>query len=123
MKREYSIRKTLRQLAKQRVAMVHQPGNYWVIEKAMPRTKQNEENLQTSMMRGWVEILHESVPTQNLTDSMKIKDSAKAKNQHLYRLTDAGWNAIHRTNVLVVLGLILAVISTGVAILGFKLQP
>ncbi len=121
MKREYSIYKTLRQLAKQRVAMVHQPGNYWVIENAMPMTKQNEENLQTCMMRGWVEILHESVPTQNLTDSMEIKDSVNAGNQHIYKLTDGGWNAIHRTHVLVVLGLILAVISTGVTVLG--LQP
>lgn len=120
MKKEYSIYRTLRRLARQRVAMVHQPGNHWVIEKAMPQTNENEANLQTCLMRGWVEILYESVPSWKLTDSLKISESIDQGNQHVYRLTEGGWNAIHRTHVLVILGLILAVISTTAAILGLK---
>ena len=52
MKREYSIYKTLKLLARQRVALVLQPENVWVIEKAMPDTETNRENVQTCLMRG-----------------------------------------------------------------------
>jgi len=51
MKREYSIYRTLKLLARQRVGIVLQPGNVWVIEKAMPHTEQNNENTQTCLMR------------------------------------------------------------------------
>ena len=48
----------------------------WVIEKAIPQTEHNLENIQTRLMRGWVDILHESIPTVKLNldvDAMKPK--------------------------------------------------
>jgi len=117
MNREYSIYKTLKLLSRQRVGMVLQPGNFWVIEKAMPATEINEENIQTCLMRGWVEVLHESVPTQQLPPDGELRKASAASGQHVYRLTEGGWNAIHRTRSLNLLGLIVGLVGIGVAVL------
>lgn len=117
MNREYSIYKTLKLLARQRVGMVLQPGNVWVIEKAMPMTETNEENIQTCLMRGWVEVLHESVPTQKLPPDGDLRNASAISGQHIYRLTEGGWNAIHRTRSLNLLGLIVGLVGVGVAVI------
>ncbi|HOY70646.1 MAG TPA: hypothetical protein PL131_08705 [Methylotenera sp.] len=112
MQREYSTYKTLKFLSKQRVAIVLQPGNVWVIEKAMPDTEQNNENIQTCLMRGWVEVLHESVPTEKIDLSIgKIPELTQNNKKNIYRLTDSGWNAIHRTHITTLLGIIIAISS------------
>ena len=107
MIREYSIYKTLKKLSKQRVGMVLEPGNVWVIEKAMPRTEENNENLQTCLMRGWIEVLYESVPMGQVNDDGSIHsiyEQPVMSDETIYRLTDGGWNAIHRTHVITMLG-------------------
>lgn len=117
MKREYSIYKTLRFLAKQRVALILQPGNVWVIEKAIPETETNLENLQTCMMRGWVEVLHESVRSGHLKPDGQLPDGNMFQNEKpIYKLTDSGWNAIHRTHVMGLLGIIIALIGVAIAL-------
>lgn len=106
MMREYSIYKTLKKLSKQRVGMVLEPGNVWVIEKAIPLTEENNENLQTCLMRGWIEVLHESVPMGQVNDDGTthcVNDQPALKEEHIYRLTEGGWNAIHRTHMLTLL--------------------
>jgi hypothetical protein len=42
-RREATIRRTLRALARQRVAIVLQPGNVWVIEKAIEENSDTNE--------------------------------------------------------------------------------
>lgn len=117
MKREYSIYKTLKFLAKQRVALVLRPGNIWVIEKAIPDTAQNHENIQTCLMRGWVELLHEPIPTEDLNANGSLPDNGNpVKKTNIYRLTDSGWNAIHRTHVMVVLGIAIAILGVVTAL-------
>lgn len=119
MKREYSIYKTLKLLARQRVARILQPVNVLVIEQAMPKTEQNLENIQTCMMRGWVEVLHQSVPTGNLKPDGTLPDGTLYHStQPIYRLTDSGWNAIHRTHVMGLLGVIVSLLGVAIAMLG-----
>jgi len=120
--KEYSIRRTLKQLARQRVARVHNPGNYWIIEKAMPKTKKNEANLQTCLMRGWVKLLHESVPTRKLGKNLEIDDSKSECYEHVYGLTESGWNVIHRNYSLFFLSVVISVIGVVVAVLNLILQ-
>ncbi|MDY0263517.1 hypothetical protein [Syntrophotalea acetylenica] len=96
--------------------MVLQPGNGWVIEKAMPVTEANEENIQTCLMRGWVEVLYESVPMQKLPSDGDLKNASAVSAQHIYRLTEGGWNAIHRTRSLNLLSFIVALIGISIAV-------
>lgn len=121
MKREYSIYKTLKALSKQRVALILQPGNVWVIEKAIPDSEKKEENLRTCHLRGWVEPIENAIPKGNLTPDGKLPSGdIFTKKAPLYRLTDSGWNAIHRTYVITFLSIILSIIAVGVAVLGLK---
>ena len=112
LRREFSVYRTLKRLSKQRVALVLQPGNVWVIENALPDTEKNHENLQTCIMRGWVEILHESIPNSQIDpDNLQIPDLSLAERKNTYRPTDSGWNAIHRTHVMVLLGLFVGLVG------------
>jgi len=121
MKREYSIYKTLKLLARQRVALVLQPENVWIIEKAMPDTEINRENVQTCLMRGWVEVLHESIPTGNLNADGSLPNGKVFDGKTtVYRLTDSGWNAIHRTHVMVLLGTIVSLAGVAITLLSIK---
>lgn len=121
MSRERSIYRTLKALSKQRVGMVIQPGNYWVIEYAMPRSTENEENIQTCLMRGWVEVLHQSVPTKHVPADFNLQNMEDQGEQHVYRLTDGGWNAIYRRRSLNLLSIFIALIGLGIAV--SALQP
>jgi hypothetical protein len=118
MLREYSIYRTLKLLARQRVALVLQPGNVWVIERAIPETERNFENIQTCLMRGWVEVLHQSVLSGKLNPNGTLPPNDKLIQQAIYRLTDGGWNAIHRTHIMAVLGIAISLLGAAIAILG-----
>lgn len=118
MLREYSIYRTLKLLARQRVALVLHPGNVWVIERAIPETERNSENIQTCLMRGWVEVLHQSVPSGNLNPDGTLPSNDKLIPKQIYRLSDGGWNAIHRTHVLALLGIAVSFLGVVIAVLG-----
>ncbi len=53
---ERDIRRTLKSLSRQRVALVLQPGNVWVIERAVEDNEQTDAALKTAYMRGWVKL-------------------------------------------------------------------
>ncbi len=121
MTREYSIYKTLKALSKQRVGLILNPGNVWVIEKAISDSDENEKNLRTCHLRGWVEPLENSIPKGELTSDGNLPSgNIFTKQAPLYKLTDSGWNAIHRTHVITLLGIMLSFIAIGVAILSIK---
>ena len=121
MKREYSIYQTLKALSKQRVALILQPGNVWVIEKSIPDSVEKKENLRTCHLRGWVEPIENAIPKGKLEPDGSLPSGDIFTEQvPLYRLTDSGWNAIHRTHVITLLSIILSLIAVGVAAIGLK---
>jgi hypothetical protein len=121
MRREYSIYRTLKALSRQRVALILQPGNVWVIEKSIPHDERTEENLRTCHLRSWVEPIANAIPRGQLTAGGGLPPGFVFSEQApLYRLTDSGWNAIHRTHVLALLSLIVALLALGVAVIGLK---
>lgn len=108
-RREYSIYRTLKALSRQRVAMILQPGNVWVIENAVSDNETSEAELRTCHMRGWIDILEDGIPTGAITAAGELpKFPMKTKRKPLYRLTDSGWNHIYRANSLVLFGTFLA---------------
>lgn len=69
------------------------------------------------MMRGWVEVLHESVRSGHLKPDGQLPDGNMFQNEKpIYKLTDSGWNAIHRTHVMGLLGIIIALIGVAIAL-------
>ena len=61
--REREIRRVLRRLSEQRIALILQPGNYWVIEKAIIDDEETDTALLTCYMRGWVEPIESAIPS------------------------------------------------------------
>lgn len=115
MKREFSIYRTLKAVSKQRVALILQPGNMWVIERAIPDDEVTEANLRTCHLRGWVEPIENAIAKGNLTEDGRLPQG-NVFNRYgpLYRLTDSGWNAIHRAHVVALLGLAVSLLALAV---------
>ncbi len=115
--RERQIRATLRKLSRQRVALVLQPHNVWVIEKALPRTEDNEAALRTCYMRGWIESVHEAIPSGALnSDGSLAGGKLFTTTEPMFRLTDSGWAVINRSHMLTILAVFLAALSIIVAV-------
>ena len=114
---DQTIDRTLRQLAKQRVRLVLQPGNYWVIDCAIPEDVDTHAALLTCYMRGWVEPLEHAVPSSQLTPSGTLPPNISfEKMQTFYRLTSAGWSAIHRSDLVATCALLISALSFALAI-------
>ena len=118
MKREFSIYRTLKAVSRQRVALIFQPRNVWVIERAIPDDEKTEENLRTCYLRGWVEPIENAIPKGKLTDDGNLPEGNQFPNHApLCRLTDSGWNAIHRTHVIALLGVIASLLAAAVGVI------
>jgi hypothetical protein len=81
LKREHNIRRTSGKLSRQRVALVLQPGNLWVIEKALEEAAETDAALKTCHMRGWVEPLESAIPRGKLTPDGRLPENFKSKEQ------------------------------------------
>jgi hypothetical protein len=122
IKRGFSIYQTLKALSKQRVGLILQPGNVWVIERAVPDDEKTEANLRTCYLRGWVEPIENAIPKGRLTVDGKLPEGSLFSNiGPLYRLTDSGWNAIHRTHEMAFLGVSASLIAVGVGVIAICL--
>lgn len=118
MKEEFSIYRTLKAVSRQRVALILQPGNVWVIERAIPDDEKTEANLRTCHVRGWIEPIANAIPKGRLTSDGNLPEgNIVSEIAPLYRLTNSGWNAIHRTHVIALLGLIASLVAAGVSVL------
>lgn len=108
--REFSIMRTLDMLFHQHVERVAQPGNIRVISKALPETEKTAKNIQTCLMRGWVEPLEKAVPKEaaaNVNDD----DIQKLEGEHkMYRLTGRGQVARYFNVIVLILIVMLFVI-------------
>lgn len=93
---EQLIRQTLRRLSRQQVGMVLQPGNAWVIEYGVSETEGEDiiASLRTCEMRGWIAVEHQAVPHADLGPDGQLPPGWSHR-APMYRLTEAGWNAIH----------------------------
>jgi hypothetical protein len=122
---ERLIKNTLKKLSKQRVAMILQPGNVWVIEK--PVGSENERvaaALSTCYMRGWVDILQNAVPTgkiQGTGDNIRLPDSYSGI-APIYRLTEAGWDVINSSHNWVIITFFIAFATLLATILSILLN-
>jgi hypothetical protein len=112
LKRERQIRKVLSGLARQRVALVLQPGGVWVIEQALQRDEDVEAALMTCLMRGWIEPLQNDMPTGDLdVANLPAGRPPFTRTETLYRLTEGGWNALNRVHGWTAAGVVLALVT------------
>lgn len=104
-------------LAKQRVRLVLQPGDYWVIDRAISQDDDTHAALLTCYMRGWIEPLEHAVPSTRLSASGALPPNVGFdKMETFYRLTSAGWSVIHRTDLIATCALLIAAMSFALAI-------
>jgi hypothetical protein len=116
---ERTVERTLRNLSKQRVRVVLQPGNYLVIDCAIKRDDETEAALQTCQMRGWVEVLHQAPSAQlPATGQLPANFPNFEKTETFYRLTSAGWSVIHRSDLIAICALLISAMSFALAIFG-----
>jgi hypothetical protein len=85
-----------------------------VIEKAV-MVDENERvmaALQTCNLRGWVEVLSNAIPHGKLTPEGKLPEGSLYSGvAPVYRLTEAGWSAIHRAHEWVVATFVIVTIT------------
>jgi hypothetical protein len=121
---ERTVRRTLRKLAKQRIRMVLQPGNNWVIDCAIAHDGDTQAALLTCQMRGWVEPLHHAVPSAQLSPSGALPPNfSYDKTETFYRLTSAGWSVIHRSDLIATCALLISLMSFALAIFASVHRP
>lgn len=119
---ERFILQTLRRVSKQRVAVVLQPGNVWVVERAVPDEGRATEALRTCHIRGWIEPIENAVPHGALTSDGKLpKKDVFTHTAPVYRLTDSGWNAIRRTHQWVIFTCVVSALTLAATIVGILL--
>jgi hypothetical protein len=119
---ERTVRRTLRQLAKQRVRVILQPGNIWVIDNARAHDKYMRAALSTCYMRGWIEPLEHAVPRAKLLPDGSLPANLKFNEPETqYRLTSAGWSAIHRSNTIAIVALLISTLSFAVVVVKLAL--
>jgi hypothetical protein len=129
-RRERQVRRALKAIARQRVAMVLQPGNVQVVELSPPDEEWFDLGVRTCLIRGWVEVLHENLPTSPVRfEGSNLVSPPQLKLKTHYRLTEGGWAVLNRSHGWVLatflvssLGFVVAVASLFVALLGLPPQ-
>lgn len=118
-RRERVIRRVLRGIARQRVLRVMQPGNAWLVERALTVDEEVEGALRTCFLRGWVEpISNDPIPHGDAfrvgAATGPLFDGARV----IYRLTDSGWNVINNVQAWVVATFVISVASLFASVVG-----
>lgn len=121
-KRERFIKQILRGLSRQRISMVMQPGNVWVIENVLKEDGDVAEALLTCYLRGWVEPIPNAVPHGHLTPDGQLPEELLLEVKTMYRLTEAGWHVINRTHRWVILTLLVASATLFATIIGLYIS-
>jgi hypothetical protein len=102
-RRERAVRKAMHAIAKQRAVMFVEPGHVLVVEHATPDEEWFDVAVQTCLIRGWADVLHDAVPTGDLSSQggeIVLPQSMTPK--AMYRLTEGGWAAINRSHAWVI---------------------
>lgn len=121
-RREARIRRTLRHLSRQRIALTlpNPSGGHpiWVIEMTPARSQENDDDLHSCLLRGWVEVLLDAVPTDQLKPDGSLPDQPLGQqNGTIYRLTDSGWSVVRGTHAVSVAALYVAIFSLTVTVI------
>ena len=129
-RRERQVKRSLRAIARQRVAIVLQPGNVQVVERSPPREEWFELGVRTAQIRGWVEVLHENLPTGTvqLQGNVPRLPTSMEPATH-YKLTEGGWAVLNRdhawllaTFIVSAVGLVVSAASLAVTWLSMPKQ-
>jgi hypothetical protein len=118
--REHAIRRALRALARQRVALIVQDAigqDLFVIEQAPDDRQDLYEALRTCHMRGWAEILSGAIPAALLTENGRLPSTFPQNAKPIYRLTYAGWAQLRRTHEWLIATFVVALLGTAAAIM------
>lgn len=119
---EKEIQQTLRRLSKQRVALVLQPGNVWIVDNAVEDSEKVDAALKTCHMRGWVEPIENALPRGKLTPDQNLPTGNMFTDAGpLYRLTEGGWSVINRTYEWSVFAVVISILSFSVSALSLLL--
>ena len=114
IRRERLIRAALRAIARQRVALILQPDNVMVVENSAPDAEWFDLAVQTAHIRGWVEILHDSIPVGSVRfegNNPIISQPREMKQKAMYRLTEGGWAVINRVHTWVVATFLISLLT------------
>jgi hypothetical protein len=116
---ECRIRKVLRKIARQRVALILNPGSVWVIEKALIKDEKSEAAVATCLMRGWIDILDNSVKMGQLNPDGTLPDKweEKLQDDKIYKVTDSGWRVIKRERLVLIMSLVFAALAVVIALM------
>jgi hypothetical protein len=116
--KEAKIRGVLRQLSRQRVALVLQPGDVWVIEKAVKANEDTDTALKTCYLRGWIELIENAIPKGDVPEDGRLPNGSPfTRAGPLYRITDSGWSVINRANFWVLTTALVSVLGVLVGII------
>ena len=121
MLKERKIKRALRTIAGQRVTMILE-GNVSVIENSPAHTEEFEIAVRTAHIRGWVEVLHNALPTGQIQfqgDKPIIPETLTPQDH--YRLTEGGWAVIHGTHTWVIWAFIVGFLSLLASLVGIVL--
>ncbi len=122
-KREREIRKVLRDLARQRVCGFDKLRNAWIVEHPIPT---DNDALRTCHARGWAEPMpHGGIEKGNpLQEGLPLVAAPPQERGRitLHRLTDSGWNAIHRTHDWVVSTFFVALVTLFATVVGIVIS-
>ena len=122
LRRERQVRRALRAIARQRVAMVLQPGNVQVVERSPPREEWFELGVLTARIRGWVEVLHEDLPTGTVHMQGNVPQLPRSMGPEThYRLTEGGWAVLNRTHAWLLATFIVSAVGLAVSAASFVL--
>lgn len=114
---ELKIHRLLKKVARQRITMILEPGNVPVIERAVGHDENTKALLLTAQIRGWVEILHEDMPTGQINDDGSFNsDQPFQSHENHWKLTDSGWAAIQRRHQISIFGLAVTLLGVYIAL-------
>ena len=116
LRRERQVRRALKAIARQRVALVLQPGNVQVVERSPPEEEWFEIGVRTAQIRGWVEVLHENLPTGSVQMKSKVPQLPdRMTPQTHYKLTEGGWAVLNRSHAWVLATFLVSSIGLAVS--------
>jgi len=109
---EFKMHRLLKKISRQRVTMVLEPGNVPVIERGLSHDEKTKVLLLTAEIRGWVEVLHENIPTGQIDQNGQINEQQPFQSLETHwKLTDSGWAAIQRRYQISLLGVAVALLG------------
>ena len=92
----------------------------WVIDQAVEDTPENDAALKTCYIRGWVEVLENSIPKGKVNpDGSLSEGSLFSGTGPLYKVTDSGWAVVHHTQLWTLVAVVVSALSFIISVASF----